>query len=107
MAALKIDGVTLHSVRHTHASQLIASGMDILDISRRLGHGSAAITLAVYGHLIAGSDSKAAEHMETMFAGPQYGNVATLEAAKQAFRAAWDRRPKWQGRKNSLDDFIA
>src|SRR3974390_3290057 len=26
--------------------------------------------------------------------GPQYGNAATLEAAKQAFRAAWDRRPK-------------
>ena len=25
--------------------------------------------------------------------GPQYGNVATLEAAKQAFRAASDRRP--------------
>jgi len=25
--------------------------------------------------------------------GPQYGNVAALEAAKQAFRAAWDRRP--------------
>ena len=25
--------------------------------------------------------------------GPQYGNVATLEAAKQTFRAAWDCRP--------------
>ena len=25
--------------------------------------------------------------------GPRYGNVATLEAAKQAFRAAWDRGP--------------
>jgi hypothetical protein len=25
--------------------------------------------------------------------GPQYRNVPTLEAAKQAFRAAWDRRP--------------
>ena len=25
--------------------------------------------------------------------GPQYGQVATLETAKQAFRAAWDRRP--------------
>ena len=71
VAALKIKGVTLHGLRHTHASQLIASGMDILTISRRLGHGSAAITLAVYGHLIAGSDSKAAEHMETMFAGLQ------------------------------------
>ena len=29
--------------------------------------------------------------------GPQYGNVATLEAAKQAFRAAWDRRLKARG----------
>ena len=26
--------------------------------------------------------------------GPQYGQVASLKAAKQAFRAAWDRRPK-------------
>jgi hypothetical protein len=26
--------------------------------------------------------------------GPQYGNVATLEAAKQSFRAACDGRPK-------------
>jgi hypothetical protein len=30
--------------------------------------------------------------------GLQYGNVATLEAAKQAFRAAWDRRPKAHGK---------
>jgi len=29
--------------------------------------------------------------------GPQYGNVATLEAAKQAFRAAWDGRLKASG----------
>ena len=31
--------------------------------------------------------------------GPQYGNVATLEAAKHAFRAAWDRRPKTSGKR--------
>ena len=30
--------------------------------------------------------------------GPQYGQVATLEAAKQAFRAAWERRPKASGK---------
>ena len=47
MAALKIEGATLHSLRHTHTSQLIASGMDVLTISRRLGHGSPAITLTV------------------------------------------------------------
>src|SRR6516165_9737563 len=30
--------------------------------------------------------------------GPQYGQIASLEAAKQAFRAAWDRRPKASGK---------
>jgi integrase len=67
MAALKIEGVTLHSLRHTHASQLIASGMDVLTISRRLGHGSAAITLRVYGHLIEGKDAQAAEVVGRLF----------------------------------------
>jgi integrase len=72
MAVLKIEGVTLHSLRHTHASQLIASGMDVLTISRRLGHGSPAITLAVYGHLFGNTDAKAAEIMEAAF-----GNLGT------------------------------
>jgi integrase len=67
--ALKIKGVTLHSLRHTHASQLIAAGMDVLTISRKLGHGSAAITLRVYGHLIEGKDAEAAEVMERIFSG--------------------------------------
>ena len=67
MAALKIKGVTFHSLRHTHASQLFASGMDPLTISRRLGHGSPTITLTVYGHLIEGTDTRAAELMENMF----------------------------------------
>ena len=30
--------------------------------------------------------------------GPQYGHVATLEAAKRAFRAAWDRRSNASGK---------
>jgi hypothetical protein len=30
--------------------------------------------------------------------GPEYGNVANLETAKQAFRAAWDRSPKARGK---------
>jgi integrase len=38
MAALKIEGLTLPSLRHTHASQLMASGMAVLTISRGLAH---------------------------------------------------------------------
>src|SRR5436190_15021662 len=52
MAAIGMPAVTLHSLRHTHASMLINAGLDILTISRRLGHSSPTITLNVYGHLI-------------------------------------------------------
>jgi integrase len=59
--------VTLHGLRHTHASSLIAAGVDVLTISRRLGHASPTITLGVYGHLYSNTDDKAALIMETMF----------------------------------------
>jgi integrase len=53
VVSLRLPRVSLHAWRHTHASQLIASGMDVLTISRRLGHGSPSITLNVYGCSIA------------------------------------------------------
>jgi integrase len=73
--ALKAAGlphVTLHTLRHTHASQLITSGMDILTVSRRLGHSSAAITLTVYGHLLSPED-RAADIMQSVFASAGVG----------------------------------
>jgi integrase len=63
----KLPRVSLHALRHTHASQLIASGMDVLTVSRRLGHGSPMITLGVYGHLFANSDDRAASVVEAAF----------------------------------------
>jgi len=47
---------------------LIKAGEDILTVSRRLGHSSAAITLGVYGHLISSKDGAAAA-VEAMLAG--------------------------------------
>ncbi len=66
MADIGVEA-TLHSLRHTHASHLIAAGLDILTISRRLGHGSPGITLKVYGHLFANRDDRAADVMEMTF----------------------------------------
>ena len=60
VAVKKLPAVTFHALRHTHASMLIRAGVDILTISRRLGHSKAAITLDVYGHLICGADEAAA-----------------------------------------------
>jgi integrase len=62
--------VSLHALRHTHASILIASGLDVLTISRRLGHGSPAITLTVYGHLFR-QDDRAAQILEAAFVGAE------------------------------------
>src|SRR5262249_43992933 len=67
MAEIGMPGVTLHSLRHTHASVLIASGMDVLTVSRRLGHASAVVTLKVYGHLIHGTDDRAAAIIDAAF----------------------------------------
>jgi integrase len=48
VAALDLPAVKLHALRHSHASALIASGLDVLTVSRRLGHGSPVVTLNTY-----------------------------------------------------------
>jgi integrase len=50
--------VTFHALRHTHASHLIDAGIDVVKISRRLGHASVDITLRVYAHLFRKRDDK-------------------------------------------------
>ncbi|MGA7676440.1 MAG: site-specific integrase [Rhizomicrobium sp.] len=67
--ASKAAGVsaTFHALRHTHASQLIASGLDVLTISRRLGHGSPTVTLGVYGHLFSNTDERVTQALEMAF----------------------------------------
>ncbi len=40
-----------HELRHTAASLAIASGADVKVVQQMLGHSSAAMTMAVYGHL--------------------------------------------------------
>jgi integrase len=57
----KLPRVPFHALRHTHVSVLIGKGVDILTISRRLGHSKASVTLDVYGHLIDGADEAAAK----------------------------------------------
>ena len=47
-----LPDVTLHGLRHTYTSMLIASGQfDIAEISAALGHANIATTLNVYAHL--------------------------------------------------------
>lgn len=56
-----------HCLRHTHATQLLATGLPILEIAKRLGHSSAVHTLKLYGHAIPGFDSKIPTQVEKIF----------------------------------------
>ena len=63
-----VPEATFHSLRHTHASALIAAGKDVVTISRRLGHAKPTITLNVYGHLFANTDAECADAIEELLA---------------------------------------
>ncbi|MFJ4254768.1 tyrosine-type recombinase/integrase [Microbacterium sp. NPDC090003] len=52
------DEVKLHTLRHTFASNLIASGSDVVTVQRALGHSQPSITLDVYSHLWPSAEDK-------------------------------------------------
>ncbi len=45
------DDITPHCLRHTYASILYASGVDVVQAQRWLGHESASTTLGIYTHI--------------------------------------------------------
>lgn len=44
--------LTFHGLRHTHASILLAKGVNILSVSKRLGHADINETLTTYAHVL-------------------------------------------------------
>ena len=60
-ATIKVLGrdLRVHDLRHSHASFLINNGVDILLISKRLGHSNTAMTLNVYSHLYPDRENEA------------------------------------------------
>ncbi|EGQ4198935.1 site-specific integrase [Staphylococcus pseudintermedius] len=49
---LGIKEITSHALRHTHCSYLLAKGVSIHYISKRLGHKNISVTTEVYSHLL-------------------------------------------------------
>ena len=48
----KVPVISIHSLRHSHASGLIFSGVSIASIAKRLGHSSVTTTQETYLHII-------------------------------------------------------
>lgn len=53
VSAAKIDKhITVHTLRHSHGSLLLANGVDIATVSKRLGHSSISTTINNYIHIL-------------------------------------------------------
>lgn len=53
--------VSLHSLRHTNATLLIGSGLDVRSVSGRLGHSQTSTTLNIYSEYLQSANAAASE----------------------------------------------
>jgi integrase len=58
--------ISFHSLRHTHASQLLKAGVPVKVVSERLGHATTSITMDVYAHVLPGMQEEAAAKVDAM-----------------------------------------
>lgn len=55
---LNIPIISIHGLRHTHASVLLFAGVSIASVARRLGHSNMTTTQKVYLHIIQELENK-------------------------------------------------
>jgi integrase len=61
-----LTGITLHGLRHTNATLLIANGVPLTTVAQRLGHVNASTTTKIYAHAIQSADAAAAQVLDDL-----------------------------------------
>ena len=69
------EGSGFHVLRHTYASLQLANGVNVVQLSRVLGHHSAAFTLSTYVHLLPGDEAPPLDVADVLKRGNAGGNV--------------------------------
>lgn len=59
----------IHDIRHSHASWMLAAGMNLFELASRLGHESILTTTKTYGHLVPDVHFRAAAMVEAALTG--------------------------------------
>lgn len=62
----RLPKLTLHGLRHTHATLLLQAGVPLKVVSERLGHSTPAFTMATYQHVLPGMQAQAAATFATL-----------------------------------------
>jgi integrase len=61
VAKIDVPSISLHDLRHTHATLLLKAGVNVKVVSERLGHANVAFTMNVYQHVLPGMQAAAAD----------------------------------------------
>ena len=61
-----LPDISLHSLRHTNATLLIAAGTNLQTVAARLGHSSINTTAKIYAHAIQAADAAAADTLQDL-----------------------------------------
>lgn len=66
---LNLPQISIHGLRHTHASLLLFSGVSIASVARRLGHASMTTTQKTYLHIIHELENKDIDQIMRLLSG--------------------------------------
>ncbi|WP_071855254.1 tyrosine-type recombinase/integrase [Enterococcus ratti] len=61
--------LTIHGLRHKHASILIFKGINIMAVSKRLGHKNLSVTTKTYSHVVKEVEEREVEKNKGVFQG--------------------------------------
>jgi len=62
--SLSQKGISLHGLRHAHATIMLQQGIHPKIVQERLGHSSISTTLDIYSHVVPGLQEAAAQRFE-------------------------------------------
>jgi integrase len=65
-----VPRLTLHQLRHQHASLLFAAGASVKEVQAQLGHSRASTTLDVYTHLLNRGNAELARRLDGLLRSP-------------------------------------
>jgi integrase len=67
--------VRFHDLRHTAATLLLASGVNVKVVSEMLGHSNVSITLRIYAHVLPHMQQSAVAAVDNLLASPETGKI--------------------------------
>ncbi len=62
--SLSLQGISLHSLRHAHATIMLQQNVHPKIVQERLGHSTISTTLDIYSHVVPGLQQAAAHRLE-------------------------------------------